>query len=86
MCEDYRAGATIDRELDDADRAADDRLPGALAVGGAGGLPRFYADPLEPWRAFAPDITGRAIEGASHFLVEDAPEEVGADLLAFFTA
>ena len=54
--------------------------------GGAGGLPRFYADPLEPWRTFAPDITGRAVEGASHFLVEDAPEEVLADLLAFFTA
>ena len=48
-------------------------------------LGRPQRAPLEPWRAFAPDITGRAVEGASHFLVEDAPEEVLADLLAFFT-
>jgi haloacetate dehalogenase len=52
--------------------------------GGAGGLPRFYSDPLEPWRAFAPQVVGRAIEGASHFLVEDAPAEVVAELTAFF--
>jgi haloacetate dehalogenase len=83
MCEDYRAGATIDR--------AHDLEGGTIACpvlslwGGAGGLPRFYADPLEPWRAFAPSITGRAIEGASHFLVEDAPEEVTAELTDFLT-
>jgi haloacetate dehalogenase len=83
MCEDYRAGATIDR--------AHDAEGGTIACdvlslwGGAGGLPRFYADPLEPWRGLAPQVTGRAVEGASHFLVEDAPEEVVAELTAFFT-
>ena len=85
MCEDYRAGATVDRELDEADR--DRRTIGCpirSLWAGAGALPYFYADPLEPWRAYAPAITGRAIEGASHFVVEDAPEEVGADLAAFF--
>ena len=30
--------------------------------------------------------TGRAIEGASHFLVEDAPGEVADDLAGFFAA
>jgi haloacetate dehalogenase len=84
MCEDYRAGATIDRAHDEAE-ARVITCPVRSLWGGAGGLPRFYADPLEPWRTFAPDITGRAVEGASHFLVEDAPEEVLADLLAFFT-
>jgi pimeloyl-ACP methyl ester carboxylesterase len=29
-------------------------------------------------------VTGRGVEGASHFLVEDAPAEVAADLLDFF--
>ena len=34
ICEDYRAGATIDRALDDEDRgAAHDRVPGPRAVG-----------------------------------------------------
>ena len=37
MCEDYRAGATIDRALDDADRGTQhDRLPHAGAVGRRG--------------------------------------------------
>ena len=67
-------------------RPRDDRLPGAPLWGARGGLPRFYEDPLEPWRALAPTITGRAIEGASHFLVEDAPEEVAAELTTFFSA
>jgi pimeloyl-ACP methyl ester carboxylesterase len=75
----------IDRAHDEAE-ARVITCPVRSLWGGAGGLPRFYADPLEPWRTFAPDITGRAVEGASHFLVEDAPEEVLADLLAFFSA
>jgi haloacetate dehalogenase len=86
MCEDYRAGATVDRELDDADLATGRTIacPARALWGGAGGLPRFYDDPLDLWRPYAPDITGRAIEGASHFLVEDAPDDVAADLAGFF--
>src|SRR5436853_4942009 len=81
MCEDYRAGAGIDRELDDADRGRHAiACPVRALWGGDGALPRFYADPLEPWRRFAPEITGRAVAGASHFLVEDAPDDVGPDL------
>jgi haloacetate dehalogenase len=84
MCEDYRAGATVDREHDGAE-AATIACPVRALWGGAGALPRFYDDPLELWRAFAPEITGRAVEDASHFLVEDAPEEVSAELLEFFS-
>jgi haloacetate dehalogenase len=85
MCEDYRAGATIDRALDDADREAGRTIacPARALWGGAGALPLFYADPLELWRPYAPGITGRAVEGASHFLVEDAPDEVADDLAGF---
>ena len=82
MCEDYRAGATVDREHDDAE-AGTIACPVRALWGGAGALPRFYDDPLELWRAFAPNITGRAIADASHFVVEDAPEEVAAELLSF---
>jgi haloacetate dehalogenase len=82
MCEDYRAGATIDREHDlEGGTIA---CPVRALWAGEGALPRLYADPLEPWRAFAPDVTGRVVEGASHFVVEDAPDVVGADLAAFF--
>ena len=86
MCEDYRAGATIDREHDDADRGTRTiACPARSLWAGAGALPRFYADPLEPWRTLAPEITGRAVDRASHFLVEDAPEEVATELVNFLT-
>jgi haloacetate dehalogenase len=85
MCEDYRAGATIDRALDDADRGRRTiDCPVRALWGGAGALPLFYDDPLELWRPYAPGVTGRAVEGASHFLAEDAPGEVAADLGGFF--
>ena len=41
----------------------------------------ILADPDAFWIS---DITGRAIDGASHFLVEDAPVEVAEELAAFF--
>ncbi len=85
MCEDYRAGATVDRRLDDEDRDRRTISCPVLALwGGDGALPRFYADPLDLWRPYAPEITGRAVEHASHFLVEDAPGVVAEELLAFF--
>jgi haloacetate dehalogenase len=85
MCEDYRAGAGIDREHDEADRGTRTiACPVRSLWGGAGALPRFYADPLEPWSALAPAITGRAVEGASHFVVEDAPAEVLAEISDLF--
>ena len=56
MCEDYRAGATIDRALDDADRGTrDDRLPHAGAVGRRG---RAAALLRGPARAVAPVRAG----------------------------
>jgi haloacetate dehalogenase len=85
ICEDYRAGATIDRALDDEDRGTRTiACPVRALWGGAGALPLFYADPLELWRPLAPEVSGRAVAGASHFLVEDAPGEVADDLAAFF--
>lgn len=84
ICEDYRAGATIDRQLDDADRGHRTIACPVLALWGAEGrLPGFYDDPLAPWRIYAPQVSGHGVP-ASHFLVEDAPEQVAADLVAFF--
>jgi haloacetate dehalogenase len=85
LCEDYRAGAGVDRAHDDADRGRRTiACPARSLWAGEGSLPRFYADPLEPWRPYAPHITGRGIDGASHFLAEDAPDAVAADLEDFF--
>jgi haloacetate dehalogenase len=84
MCEDYRAGATIDRAIDA--QGGTIACPVLSLWGADGALPRFYADPLEPWRALAPRITGRAIADAGHFLAEDQPEAVLRELLAFLPA
>jgi haloacetate dehalogenase len=83
MCEDYRAGATIDRELDEADRGRQIDCPVLALWGTHGALPRFYGDVLAVWSEWASDLRGRGVE-ASHFLVEDAPEEVAAELAGFF--
>ena len=86
ICEDYRAGASIDRALDEADRGARRIACPTLALWGArGALALFYTDVLEIWRPWAPDVRGEAID-ASHFLVEDAPEAVAERLSAFFAA
>jgi haloacetate dehalogenase len=85
ICEDYRAGATIDRQLDEADRGRTIACPVLCLWGARGALPVFYGDVLEVWRPWAPAVTGRALD-ASHFLVEDRPREVAAELTAFLTA
>jgi haloacetate dehalogenase len=84
MCEDYRAGATVDIDDDDADREAGRRIacPVLVLWAGRGGLPRFYPDVLDVWRPWAPDVRGRAID-ARHFMAEDRPEDTAAELLAF---
>ncbi|MDQ6745166.1 MAG: alpha/beta hydrolase [Actinomycetota bacterium] len=80
FCEDYRAGATVDREHD-ADRGTI-ACPVMALWGARGALEAFYDDVLAVWRPWAPDLRGHAID-ASHFLVEDEPEAVTAELLAF---
>jgi haloacetate dehalogenase len=84
MCEDYRAGASIDVAYDDADREAGRQIacPVLVLWAARGGLPRLYADVLEVWRPWAPDVRGWALD-ATHFLAEDRPEETAAALLAF---
>ena len=87
MCEDYRAGASVDAERDDADAAAGRRIacPVLVLWAARGALPRFYGDVLGVWRPWAPDVRGAAIDG-THFFPEDRPEETAAALLSFLRA
>jgi len=87
MCEDYRAGATIDRALDEADRAAGRRIECPLLVlwGEQGALPIFHDDVLGIWREWAADARGEALP-ATHFIAEDVPEQTAARLAAFLGA
>lgn len=83
ICEDYRAGAGVDRQDDDADAGRRIACP-VLALWSAGGaLPRLYGDVLDVWRPWTTDLTGEGLD-TSHFLVDDDPEGVArriADLV-----
>jgi haloacetate dehalogenase len=83
ICEDYRAGATIDRQLDEADRGRLIECPVLVLWGTRGALGPLYGDVLAVWQSWARDVRGRGVD-ASHFLVEDRPEEVASELAAFF--
>jgi haloacetate dehalogenase len=83
ICEDYRAGAGIDRQLDEADRGRQIECPVLVLWGARGALEPLYGDVLAVWRPWARDVRGRGVE-ASHFLVEDRPDEVARELAAFF--
>jgi haloacetate dehalogenase len=86
MCEDYRAGASVDVEHDDADRAAGRTIgcPVLVLWAARGGRPRFYPDVLDVWRPWAPDLRGAGID-ARHFLAEDRPQDTVDQLLAFLS-
>ncbi len=83
ICEDYRAGASIDRQLDEADRGRLIDCPVLVLWGTQGALGLFYGDVLDVWRSWAGDVRGRGVD-ATHFLVEDCPDEVARELTAFF--
>jgi haloacetate dehalogenase len=82
ICEDYRAGAGIDLEHDEDGGTIDCPVLALWAARGA--LPVFYGDVLEVWRPWAKDLRGHAID-ASHFLIEDQPEQVAEAVTIFFS-
>ena len=82
ICEDYRAGATVDRVHDDADLDAGRRIecPTLALWSSRGALPKLYGDVLDVWRSWSEHLTGNAVD-ASHFLAEDEPDVVADHLL-----
>ena len=86
VCEDYRAGATVDRRNDDADHAAGPKITCPTFVLWAKDyLGHGNADPLEVWRGWCTDVAGAAIQ-SGHFLAEENPEDTLAALLPFIKA
>lgn len=81
MCEDYRAGASIDLQHDEADLATQLRCPTLVLWGVHGAMHRLF-DVLETWRPRAPEAQGKALP-AGHWLPEECPQEVTATLREF---
>jgi haloacetate dehalogenase len=87
MLEDYRAGLTVDREADDADRSLGKKIACPVLVGWStrDDLEDLYGDVLAVWQPWADDLRGVAIE-SGHHMAEEAPDELAAALLAFFSS
>jgi haloacetate dehalogenase len=83
MCEDYRAGATIDCEFDAADRNAGRKIEcPMLALWGQKREVGPMQKPLDTWRQWAVRVEGKGII-SGHFIAEEAPQETLAAILPF---
>ena len=84
-CEDYRAGANIDRDHDRADRDAGRKIGCPLLVVWGRDYSASKEDsPLRVWRRWADDAREVPLD-CGHFLAEERPEECAQALLQFFT-
>ncbi len=84
QCEDYRAGATVDRLYDQVSRDAGDQLDcPVLVIWSTGYLGDKAHSPLETWRKWAVDVTEIAID-CGHFIVEEEPRLAANALVDFF--
>lgn len=74
ICEEYRAGESIDRKLDALDLAAGTTIKApTLLVWGEYGLVEKFFDPLEKWGRFCDDVQGASVP-CGHFVPEEAPK------------
>jgi haloacetate dehalogenase len=85
-CEDYRAGAFVDCQLDEADLEAGKKIAcPVLAIWGDRGRPHKRRQVMDTWRRWATDVSGEGLP-CGHFLAEEAPEETRAALERFFAS
>jgi haloacetate dehalogenase len=84
ICEDYRAGASIDFQLDKADLGTRKITCPLLVLWGTQSWFNMGWDFLAIWREWADDVRGRGID-SGHFLAEEVPDETYEELRAFFS-
>lgn len=84
ICEDYRAAAGIDCDIDQQDSAAGRRIKCPLLAlwGKQARLEQWY-DTMAIWRDWADDVEGKAID-CGHYLPEEKPDETANALITFF--
>lgn len=81
LCEDYRAGASIDLTHDEADLNRKIACPVMTLWGLKGPMGRIY-DVLSIWKERGVNVTGKGLPGG-HNLQEDVPADVLAELRPF---
>lgn len=84
MCQDYRAGATVDRADDEADRGRRLIQCPTLVLWGERGPLANVPDVLRIWGAWSVTVTGRGL-GCGHYLAEERPVETAGELRKFLS-
>jgi len=84
ICEDYRAAAFEDREIDSADRQAGRKLSCPVSVLWPQRDNAVGPTPLDIWRDWADDVSGHAVEGG-HLLPEFSSQAVLDHLVPFLS-
>jgi haloacetate dehalogenase len=83
MCEDYRASASIDLKIDEADQKAGKKIQcPVLALWADQNRVNHIYDPLPIWKEEGVNVQGKALPGG-HSLQESAPKETLAELESF---
>lgn len=83
-CEDYRAGASVDRAEDAADRQQGRKIScPVLLLWGSRYLSSKTGSPIAAWRKWAADVREQAFD-CGHFLAEEAPEDCAQAMTSFF--
>ena len=82
-CRDYRAGATVDFEMDSADKDRQIEMP-LLVLWGSRGAPPTQEFPTV-WRKFAKNLVDAQPLPTGHYLQEEAPDQVYDHFVKFFT-
>jgi haloacetate dehalogenase len=84
MCQDYRAGATVDLAHDQLDLSEGRKLRCPVMVLWAEHKAP-HISPLDTWRPWVGAlVVGRAVPGCGHLLPEEVPETVLAEVTPFF--
>jgi haloacetate dehalogenase len=86
ICEDYRAGATVDVDDDLVDKQEGTKIEcPVLVLWGEKSRPASWYDPLAVWSEWAGDVRGSGLP-CGHYLPEEAPDQTVDELVSFFSA
>lgn len=85
VCEDYRAAATIDFEMDKADFEAGHKIEvPTLVIWGEQSHTEKMFNPRQAWPLYAADIRKFSPLPCGHYPAEQVPEKTSEELLKFF--
>ena len=85
-CNDYRAGASIDRVHDQASRDGGEKIACPVhVIWGRGYLSNRAGSPLPVWQHWADDVGETGLD-CGHFVAEELPTACATAMLAFFRA